>query len=144
MSAVFPSSSWQNDIAIKSINPGAKAGRCLPDISANADWTKSPYFIYVNGSPQPNGGTSAATPLVASLLTIINAKRPVGKRVGYVTPVLYQLAPQGSGTVGSAGCTDVVSGNNNTAAVGGYSASQGYDAVSGWGTPIGIKLEQLL
>jgi hypothetical protein len=28
--------------------------------------------------------------------------------------------------------------------VGGYSAAAGYDAATGWGTPIGIKLQELL
>jgi kumamolisin len=37
-----------------------------------------------------------------------------------------------------------VSGNNITAAVGGYSAGRGFDAVSGWGTPLGDKLLQEL
>jgi kumamolisin len=81
---------------------------------------------------------------VASLLTLINAKRPNGKRVGYVTPVLYQASGKGGATVGSAGCTDVVSGENVTARTGGYSAGPGYDAASGWGTPNGAKLQQLL
>jgi kumamolisin len=144
VSAIFPRPSWQSKITANSVNPGAMVGRSVPDIAANADWTKSPYLLVVDGAKQPNGGTSAATPLIASLLTLINAQRPAGKRVGYITPVLYQPAPQGSGAIGAAGCTDVVSGNNNTAAVGGYSAGRGYDAASGWGTPIGAKLSQLL
>jgi kumamolisin len=144
VSAIFPRPAWQSQITATSVNPSALAGRCLPDISANADWTKSPYLLFVDGAKQPNGGTSAATPLVASLLTLINAQRPAGKRVGYVTPVLYGPASQGGGAIGSAGCTDVVSGNNDTAAVGGYSAGRGYDAASGWGTPLGAKLAQLL
>lgn len=113
-------------------------------MSANADWNASPYLLVVDGSSQPNGGTSAATPLVASLLTLINSSRPSGKRVGYVTPVLYQAAGKSGVTVGSAACMDVVSGGNNTDRIGGYSAGHGYDAVSGWGTPNGTKLQQLL
>jgi kumamolisin len=46
--------------------------------------------------------------------------------------------------VGAAGCTDVVSGNNTTSHVGGYNATQGYDAVTGWGTPDGKKLGQAI
>lgn len=144
ISAIFPRPSWQSQITASSVNPGAMVGRSIPDIAANADWTKSPYLLVVDGAKRPNGGTSAATPLIASLLTLINAQRPAGKRVGYVTPVLYQPASQGGGTIGSAGCTDVVTGNNKTAAIGGYSASRGYDPASGWGTPLGAKLAQLL
>ena len=34
------------------------------DIAANADWNASPYLLVVDGKSQPNGGTSAATPLI--------------------------------------------------------------------------------
>lgn len=134
---------WQKNIPITSINPGHFNGRVIPDLAANADWTASPYLLVVDGKSQPNGGTSAASPLVAGLLTLINAERPAGKRVGFLTPVLYQ----GNPTVGTIGCTDVVTGNpgnNDTANIGGYNVGSGYDAVSGWGTPNGKKLAQAI
>lgn len=135
---------WQKKVMIKSVNPGAIDGRCIPDLAANADWTASPYLLVVDGKSEPNGGTSAAAPLVAGLLTLINAKRPANKRVGYVTPLLYQTIGAGNKTVGAAGCTDVTDGNNITAHIGGYSTGPGYDAVAGWGTPDGIKLAQAI
>jgi len=150
VSAVFPRPHWQKGVTIKSVNPDSIVGRCIPDIAANADWNVSPYLVVADGTKQPVGGTSAASPLVAGLLTLINANGPAGKRVGYVTPVLYQTTGVGNQTVGNAGCTDVVSGNNATHRgwfshhAGGYSAHKGYDAVSGWGTPDGIKLAALL
>jgi kumamolisin len=144
VSAVFPRPAWQQGIKIAPINPGAITGRCVPDLAVNADWNASPYLLFVDGKPQPNGGTSAASPLVAALLTRINSSRPAGKRVGYVTPVLYQPSPKSNITVGAAGCTDVSSGNNTTDKIGGFSAGPGYDAASGWGTPNGTKLAQVL
>lgn len=141
VSAVFPLPPWQEGLNIAPVNPGAKAGRCIPDLSANADWNASPYLLVVDGQAQPNGGTSAATPLVASLITLINATRDPSKRVGYLTPVLYQRSGATGGTVGAVGCADVTSGDNTTAQTGGYSAAAGYDAASGWGTPIGTKLQ---
>jgi kumamolisin len=144
VSTVFPRPAWQSGITIQPINAGALVGRCIPDLAANADWNASPYLLYVDGQPQPNGGTSAATPLVAGLLTLINATRAPAQRVGYLTPVLYETVPSASGTVGAAGCTDVQSGNNNTATIGGFSAGPGYDAVSGWGTPNGRNLQEIL
>ena len=143
VSAFFQRPAWQKGIEIKSVNPGRILGRCIPDLAANADWNASPYLLVVDGKAGPNGGTSAATPLLASLLTLINAKRPANKRVGYVTPGLY-LKTDGGNTIGAAGCTDVSSGDNTTDRIGGYSAAIGYDAVSGWGTPDGQKLAQLL
>jgi kumamolisin len=144
VSVVFPRPAWQSGITIEPINPGAIVGRCMPDLAANADWNASPYLLYVDGSAQANGGTSAASPLVASLVTLINAARAPAQRVGYLTPVLYQAGPSATVTVGSAGCTDVVSGDNVTATIGGFSAGPGYDAVSGWGTPNGQSLAQIL
>lgn len=138
VSAVFPRPDFQSNIKIASVNPGAIVGRCIPDIAANADWNASPYLLVVDGKSQPNGGTSAATPLCASLVNLINEQRGAGNRIGYLTPVLYQAA--GNATVGSQGCTDVDSGNNTTDKIGGYAAGPGYDAVSGWGTPNGQKL----
>jgi kumamolisin len=75
-----------------------------------------------------------------------SASRGPGHRLGYVTPVLYQTIGPGTdaATVGALGCTDVVEGNNTTAPAGGYSAGPGYDAVSGWGTPNGVKLAEAL
>jgi kumamolisin len=144
VSAVFPRPAWQSEIAIQPINPGAIVGRCIPDLAANADWNASPYLLFVDGSAQPNGGTSAATPLVAGLLTLINAARAPGQRVGFLTPILYQASAGAIVTVGTAGCIDVQSGNNNTASIGGFSAGPGYDAASGWGTPNGQALAQVL
>jgi kumamolisin len=142
ISAVFARPNWQEVVTIKPVNPGAIVGRCIPDIAANADWNASPYLLVVDGGAQPNGGTSAAAPLWASLVALMNQARGTGKRVGYLTPLLYQTVSGGVGgpTIGQAGCTDVVSGNNVTAKVGGFQATASYDAVSGWGTPNGQKL----
>jgi kumamolisin len=90
--------------------------------------------LVVEGKAQANGGTSAASPLWASLVTLINQARGPGKRIGYLAPLLYQ------GGAGSSGCTDIISGDNITATVGGYTSAPGYDAVSGWGSPNGKLL----
>lgn len=140
LSAVFERPAWQANVNIAPVNPNAIVGRVLPDVAANADWTASPYLLVVDGKAQPNGGTSAATPLWASLIALINEQRGLGNRIGYLTPLLYQAGPNGAGTLGSDGCTDVDSGNNTTDAIGGYQAGPGYDAVCGWGTPNGKKL----
>ena len=138
VSAVFDRPAWQSSLTIQPVNPGAKVGRIVPDIAANADWDASPYLLVVDGGAQPNGGTSAATPLCAALVTLINQQRGAGNRIGYLSPILYQAS--GGSTIGALGCTDVQSGDNITDSIGGYQAGPGYDAVSGWGTPDGQKL----
>ncbi len=145
VSGVFARPAWQKDVKIKSVNRGAIIGRCVPDVAANADWNSSPYLLVVDRKPQPNGGTSAASPLWAALVTLINAKRRAASWVGYLTPLLYQRAGRKDReTIGALGCNDISSGDNATAMAGGYRAGRGYDAASGWGTPNGLKLLSLL
>ena len=103
------------------------------------------------GQDSPNGGTSAATPLWAALLARIAAGLPAAKQLRFLTPLLFGTAQNGQ-PVGQAGCTDITSGDNHNdpgnndhpPGVPGYTAGQGYNAVSGWGTPIGTQLQQLL
>jgi kumamolisin len=95
------------------------------------------------GNRGPVGGTSGAAPLWASLIARINAilisEKGPGKRAGYLTPVLYQTSASGQ-PIGSSACKDIVSGDNISAAAGGYRAGPGYDAATGWGSPNGSKL----
>ena len=140
-SVVFDSPPWQSSITIPSTNPGAKKGRCVPDVSADADGNTG-YFMVVDGQAGPSGGTSASAPLWASLLARINAN--LGKRVGYLTPLLFQVPSGGGPSIGAQACNDITKGNNDTPGVTGYQAGAGYDLVTGWGTPIGSKLLTLL
>jgi len=119
---------------------GALGLQLLSKNAATRSVRMSGPVLVVDGHAEPNGGTSAATPLVASLIVLINA---TGKRVGYLTPLLYAAGTQGKFN-GSVGCDDVVSGDNVTAHAGGYHAATGYDACCGWGTPNGKSLAQLI
>jgi kumamolisin len=145
VSSMFPRPTFQSGITIKSVNPGAIVGRVVPDVAAHAesDGRSTGYFWVLDGQGGPNGGTSAAAPLWAALIARINAvlqkEKGSGKRVGYLTPVLYQTGGDGK-PIGASACKDIVSGDNISAAIGGYRAGPGYDAVTGWGSPIGSKL----
>jgi tripeptidyl-peptidase-1 len=84
---------------------GGFRGRAFPDISAHS---LSPYYLYyAAGSPSMTGGTSAAAPVVAGLIGLINdARLRAGKPVmGFINPWLYSLG-SGNGT----GVTDVTRG----------------------------------
>jgi kumamolisin len=124
-------------VNVQSVNPAAKPGRTVPDVSADAS-VHTGYFMVVDGKPTINGGTSAAAPLWAAFLARINASLPAGKRAGYVTPLLYES------NVGALGCNDITKGDNITAVVGGYSAGTAYDAVTGWGSPHGTAFLKAL
>jgi kumamolisin len=127
-SAVFARPDWQKNVTIKSRNPGAIVGRCVPDVAANADWNASPYLLVVDGKTKPNGGTSPVR-------SGINADRGAGKRIGYLHAGPVPKSRWG-GTVGAA--------SNTIDPVGGYSAGPGYDAASVWGTPNGVKFAAAL
>lgn len=88
--------------SIQSVNPGAMVGQCVPDV-ANADWNASPYLLVVDGGAQPNGGTSAASPLWAALITLVNAARGAAKRIGCLTPLPYQSQGGETTAIGQAG-----------------------------------------
>jgi kumamolisin len=124
---------WQT-AHIASLNPGAPAGRIVPDVAALAG---SPmYDLLLDGAPFPDGGTSASTPLWAALLAVIDAQLPAGKQHRFLPKLIYQPAVSGSGF------RDIVSGQNASHPKPGvgYSASAGFDAVTGWGVPNGVAL----
>jgi kumamolisin len=138
VSAIFQRPGWQT-VNISSVNTGSIQGRVVPDVAALAG--PPLYALILQGESAPNGGTSASTPVWASLITRLNAALPEAKRQRFFTPLLYQNGASGK-TVGAAGCTDIVSGNNasHPKPGKGYQAANGYDAVSGWGVPNGQRL----
>lgn len=136
VSTLFPRPSWQT-VSIRSVNPGSIDGRVVPDVAADAS-ANTGYWTVVDGQGGASGGTSAAAPLWASLIARLNAS--LGVPVGFLSPLLYRAGANGQ-PFGQTGCRDITTGNNDTASIGGYSAGPGYDAVTGWGVPIGTALE---
>jgi kumamolisin len=129
VSTVFSRPTWQT-VTTASLNDGSTTGRCVPDVSALAG--PPFYYLIFNGQTSPNGGTSAAAPMWASVLAVLGA---AGKKINFFTPVLYGMDTNGK-TIGQNVCNDITIGNNasNPPATG-YQAGPGYDAVTGWGTP---------
>ena len=131
---------WQSGLDIAPVNPGQSAGRIVPDVAANAS-ANTGYFVVAGGQQEISGGTSAAAPLWAALVARMNQQLAAGgKRVGYLTPLLYGAAAAGAGPLGKVGCNDIHSGDNITAHVGGFKSTAGFDAVTGWGSPKGKDL----
>jgi kumamolisin len=107
-------------------SPAGKPGRGVPDVAGDAD-PATGYKVRVDGQTFVIGGTSAVAPLWAGLIALMNQK--IGHPVGYLNPLIYgSLAGHGL-------FNDIVSGNN-----GSYNATAGWDACTGWGSPIGSKL----
>ncbi|KAM7195591.1 subtilisin-like protein [Rhypophila sp. PSN 637] len=109
------------------------SGRGFPDISALGQNIS----VIVNGNVQRGGGTSASTPIVASLVTLLNEERlAVGKRpIGFLNPILY-AHPEAF--------NDVVEGSNPGCGTEGFRAAKGWDPVTGLGTPNYAKLRKIV
>lgn len=148
----FAMPSWQKDAASKYIKElgGAfdgvynKSGRAYPDVAASFET----YPMFFRGKSVPNGGTSAATPTVASIIAILNdflvtsGKSPLG----FLNPWLYKK--------GHEGFRDIAKGQNNVCVdrtvtpinfgQDAFPALEGWDAATGWGVPNFEKLKELV
>jgi len=130
--------SWQEQAVQKYLStaPGLppptffpKEGRAVPDVSALGEG----YQTVVNGGVEAVGGTSAATPAFAAMVSLLNeARAKQGKPpMGFLNPFLYQN-PQAF--------NDITQGNNKIGRGGqkmtnGYECTVGWDPVTGLGTP---------
>jgi len=124
----FDLPAWQHDLAIT--NHRAKQvlqKRGVPDVAADAD-PQTGYYVRIDGNETVIGGTSAAAPLWAGLIARINSSQ--GHPCGYINPLIYG-DPRA--------LNDITEGNN-----GDFSASNGWDATTGLGSPNGEKIAALL
>ncbi|TVY22058.1 Aorsin [Lachnellula arida] len=101
-----------------------RSGRGYPDVAANGDHIA----VFQAGSLLPVSGTSASTPIFASIVNRINEQRlNAGKNViGFINPALYANPSM---------LNDITSGNNPGCGTEGFQAVPGWDPVTGLGTP---------
>jgi len=141
-SNLSPQPSWQHDAVAAYLEqtdslPPAKdfnaAGRGYPDVSA----LSHQYVVELNGSLGLVDGTSAATPVMAGLVTLINAHRAANGRptVGFLNPLLYKVF-----AADPTAFNDITEGSNACTESGclcktGFSATKGWDAATGLGSP---------
>ncbi len=131
VSETFPLPSYQSKANVPpSVSTNFK-GRGVPDVAGDAD-PATGYQVESDGSSFTVGGTSAVAPLWAGLIALFN--QSLSMPVGYLNPNLYQSVATTSGTF-----NDITTGNN-----GDYSAGPGWDACTGWGSPIGTGIEAAL
>ncbi|HWE08188.1 MAG TPA: S53 family peptidase [Solirubrobacteraceae bacterium] len=164
-STIYPRPSWQ-----QYVDPSYGNARLVPDTSWNAA-VNGGVDVYITAYPQYNcgnttgcwtvyGGTSAATPQTAALVSLANAARAAAGKppVGFLDPLLYSgigagdysdIVPQHYGNApatfagsdaGVAGPVEKSVGDLKDnqmwdVSVPGYPTTSGYDATTGWGTP---------
>ncbi|PNP40281.1 hypothetical protein TGAMA5MH_07810 [Trichoderma gamsii] len=110
-----------------------RIGRGFPDVSTLA----STYLVYIEGVLETVYGTSASAPVFASIIALINNERlNAGKpTVGFVNPVLY-AHPEA--------LNDITTGANlGCGADPAFRATEGWDAVTGLGSPDFARLKNV-
>lgn len=102
------------------------SGRAYPDVAAQGQQ----FLIVWAGKNIQVDGTSASTPTFASVVALVNdALVADGKApLGFLNPWLY--------SVGYHGLTDVTEGSTMGCESDGFPAMKGWDAASGFGTPV--------
>eukprot|EP01042_Synura_sphagnicola_P036378 gene36378-biopygen3788 len=126
--------------ADKRPHPGYRVrGRAYPDVSLAA----VDYPVVVGGEIYLVSGTSASTPVVSGMISLINSELLEAglPPVGFVNPILY--ASKG------AFANDVTVGENHCSASArcckqGFHATPGWDPVTGFGSVDFLKLRALL
>ena len=136
-SAFFPEPAFQQSLPA-TLQTQLKGRRGLPDIAADAD-PETGLAFYFAGQWNLTGGTSASTPFWAALIAI--ADQMAGHPLGFINPGLYKLAASANA---QRDFRDITQGNNgyfqNGVQVAGYQAAAGWDAVTGWGSPLAAQL----
>jgi subtilase family serine protease len=151
-SILFPRPAFQDNLPAGSTFAGTSQGapgpnanmRGIPDIAYDASGTTG-VLVYDTRPPVSGGkggwyivgGTSAGAPQWAGLIAI--ADQMAGRDLGDINPALYQVASNPA--MYAADFHDVTAGGNQTdPSIPGYSASTGWDAVTGIGTPDAARL----
>ncbi|MCF7993823.1 MAG: S53 family peptidase [Chromatiaceae bacterium] len=145
LSAWFRQPWWQRRTAITNDAFGPfRQARAVPDVALLAD--DVPGYAYLNDGEWGNtGGTSAAAPLMAGAVAVMNQTLRVSgqRRLGFLNPLLYQFGNDEH--IRSQVYHDVTYGDNETtwqvfpwgANSQSFSAEAkpGYDLATGWGSP---------
>ena len=151
-STYYPTPDWQAAVVTQYLNTSASSpsppaggfnpgGRGYPDLALLA----VDYQVFIAQELVGLFGTSASTPLLAGMLSLLNARRMNHSlpSLGWINPVLYANHNTTDPHTGKSYYTDVTSGTNNCCVGGrttvqccasGFNTSQGWDPVTGFGS----------
>jgi kumamolisin len=127
--------SWQQlSGVINSTNKGSTTLRNGPDVSANSNWSFYTCSDQTTCLANTYGGTSFAAPMWAGYIALVNQQLATNGQspIGFINPTIYAQ------NVTSAYTTDFHDITSGTS--GSYSATTGFDLVTGWGSPNGQNL----
>ncbi|HEV2208066.1 MAG TPA: protease pro-enzyme activation domain-containing protein [Verrucomicrobiae bacterium] len=140
ISGIYSIPSWQQGLDMTN-NGGSTVFRNIPDVALTGD---NVYSISDNGFGGYTAGTSCASPLWAGVAALINqqAAQAGSPPVGFLNPALYAI---GKGPQYGLAFHDIIVGNNtNSVSTNQFFAVPGYDLCTGWGTPAGTNLINIL
>ena len=147
-----PIPDYQRGISMTA-NQGSTTWRNIPDVAACADSIEIVDTItFTNGNPnipghiQGVGGTSASAPLWAGFTALVNQQAVSSGKptLGFANPAFYTIG-KGSSYLYNSGFHDITVGcNTNINSPNLYYATTGYDLCTGWGSPTGQNLINLL
>ncbi len=134
----IPIPTWQQTPGvITGANGGSTIYRNIPDVAIEAAYDN---YVCYSGNEGGDGlgqhcdnnwgGTSFAAPRWAGYMALVNQQSVTsrGSPVGFINTAIYTI---GLGSSYGADFHDITSSNN-----GAYSAVEGYDLVTGWGSPV--------
>ncbi|KAG7444455.1 subtilisin-like protein [Guyanagaster necrorhizus] len=109
------------------------SGRAYPDLAAQG----TSFSVIVGGQTYSVGGTSASSPTMAGIFTLLNDYRLANNQssLGFINPLIY---------ANSGGFNDITSGSNPGCDTNGFTAVTGWDPVTGLGTPDFVKLQAIV
>jgi subtilase family serine protease len=119
---------------INSSNRGSTTLRNGPDVSANANFTFYTCSDQTTCLANSYGGTSFAAPMWAGYIALVNQQLASNGQspIGFINPTIYA---QNVTSAYTTNFHDITSGTS-----GSFSATTGYDLVTGWGSPNGQNL----
>ncbi|KAH8694224.1 tripeptidyl peptidase A [Talaromyces proteolyticus] len=159
----FPRPWYQEDVIttyLGYVDPDTKSyytnftnfeGRGFPDVAAHS--LGPGYGVFYKGNLVNAGGNSAAAPVWAAIIALLNdARLSAGKpALGFLNPLLYHLGSTNLNDItagGSVGCSGIHSKNSTDPSKRGFipwaswNATVGWDPVTGLGTPNFSKLKE--
>jgi subtilase family serine protease len=113
----------------KTMHSGYNAnGRGYPDVSVAG----ALYEVVIGGSWYLVSGTSASAPVVAGMISLVNAARMKKglSAVGWINPALYALYQNFT--------MDITSGDNKCSAYGELCCDEGFETADGWDPVTGL------
>ncbi|PGH11694.1 hypothetical protein AJ79_04717 [Helicocarpus griseus UAMH5409] len=152
----YPRPAYQDDVVSRFLNQLGNrwdglynpAGRGFPDVAAQS----GDFQVVDKGEVAHTSGTSAAAPVFAAIISILNSMRLAeGKPVlGFLNPLLYALKGAGFNDIVT-GVSEGCKGTSRSSGLptphvpgAGWNATVGWDPVTGLGTPDFAALAKLV